>query len=87
MCLGDYLGAHPLQGGEFILFYHSPERQDCFHLTILILQNIKMSTYICDEHPGAIPVSPATYSSPVSAAPRMSGRIIRPMKFRDTDYD
>ena len=33
------------------------------------------------------PVSPAPYSPPVSAATRMSGRIIRPMKFRDTDYD
>ena len=24
------LDAHPLQGGEFTLFWHSPERQDFF---------------------------------------------------------
>ena len=27
MCLNGCLGAHPLQGGEFTLFWHSPERQ------------------------------------------------------------
>ena len=30
MCLNGCLGAHPLQGGEFTLFWHSPERQDFF---------------------------------------------------------
>ena len=34
MCLNGCLGAHPLQGGEFTLFWHSPERQDFFHLSV-----------------------------------------------------
>ena len=45
MCLEGYIGAHPLNGGEFILFWHSPERQDFLHLAILRHQNIKMSIY------------------------------------------
>ena len=28
MCLEGYLGAHPLNGGKFILFWHSPESQN-----------------------------------------------------------
>ena len=43
MCLGGYLIDYPLQGGEFILFWHSPEGQGFFHLTILRHQNIEMS--------------------------------------------
>ena len=50
MCLVGYLIAHPLQGGEFTLFWHSPERQDFFHLAILRHQNIKMSTYILNKN-------------------------------------
>ena len=39
--------------------------------------------HLCD----ATSVSPAPNNSPISAAPRMSGRVIRPKKFRDSDYD
>ena len=28
MCPEGYISAHPLNGGKFILFWHSPERQD-----------------------------------------------------------
>ena len=55
MCLRGYLGANPLQGGEFTLFWHSPERQDFFHLAILRYQNIKMSTYILNKNGWVLP--------------------------------
>ena len=55
MCLNGCLGAHPLQGGEFTLFWHSPERQDFFHLAILRHQNIKMSTYILNKNGWVLP--------------------------------
>ena len=32
--------AHPLNGGEFILFWHSPEKPNCFHQAKLRHQNV-----------------------------------------------
>ena len=55
MCLEGYLGAHPLNGGKFILFWYNPERQDFFHLGILRHQNIKMSTYILNKNGWVLP--------------------------------
>jgi len=55
MCVGGYLGVHPLPGGEFTLFWHSPERQDLFHLSILRHQNIKMSIYILYKNGWVLP--------------------------------
>ena len=40
MCLEGYLGAHPLNGGKFILFWHSPEKPNCFHQAKLRHQNV-----------------------------------------------
>ena len=40
MCLEGDISEHPLNGGEFILFWHSPERQNYFHLAILRHQNV-----------------------------------------------
>ena len=39
-CLKGYISAHPLNGGEFILFWHSPEKPNCFHLAKLRNQNV-----------------------------------------------
>ena len=39
-CLEGYIGAHPLNGGEFILFWHSPEKPNCFHQAKLRHQNV-----------------------------------------------
>ena len=55
MCLGGYLGIHPLPGGEFTLFCHGHERQDFFHLSILRHQNIKMSIYILYKNGWVLP--------------------------------
>ena len=52
---GGYLGVHPLPGGEFTLFWHSHERQDFFHLSILRHQNIKMSIYILYKNGWVLP--------------------------------
>ena len=57
MCLEGYIGAHPFDGAEFILFRHSPERQDCFHhLAIRRHQNMKMSTYILNKNGWVLPL-------------------------------
>ena len=55
MCLRGYLGAHPLQSGEFTPFWLSHERQDFLHLAILRHQNIKMSTYILNKNGWVLP--------------------------------
>ena len=39
-CLQVFAGAHPLSGGEFILFWHSPEKPNCFHQAKLRHQNV-----------------------------------------------
>ena len=44
------LGSQPLQYGAITLFWHSPERHDFFHLTIVRPQNIKMSIYEVDKN-------------------------------------
>ena len=43
------LGSQPLQYGAITLFWHSPERHDFFHLTIVRHQNIKMFIYEVDK--------------------------------------
>ena len=55
MCLRNYLGAHPLQNGEFTPFRHSPERQYFLQLAILKHQNIKMSRYILNKNGWVLP--------------------------------
>ena len=55
MCLRDYLGAHPLQNGEFTPLRHSPERQYFLQLAILKHQNIKMSRYILNKNGWVLP--------------------------------
>ena len=55
MCLRDYLGAHPLQNGEFTPFRHSPERQYFLQLAILRHQNIKMYRYILNKNGWVLP--------------------------------
>ena len=39
-CLEGYIGAHPLNGGELILFWLSPEKPNCFHQAKLRHQNV-----------------------------------------------
>ena len=47
---GGYLGSPSLQYGAVTLLWHSPERHNFFHLTILRHQNIKMSIYKGDKN-------------------------------------
>ena len=44
------LGSQPLQYRAISLFWHSLERHDFFHLTIVRPQNIKMSIYEVDKN-------------------------------------
>ena len=47
---GGYLGSPSLQYGAVTLLWHSPERHNFFHLTIMRHQNIKMSIYKGDKN-------------------------------------
>ena len=44
------LGAHLLQGGEFILFWHSPVKGNFCSPGYTEIQNIKMFTYILNKN-------------------------------------
>ena len=45
-----YLGSPSLPYGAVTLLWHSPERHNFFHLTIMRHQNIKMSIYKGDKN-------------------------------------
>ena len=47
---GGYLGSPSLHYGAVTLLWHSPERHNFFHLTIMRHQNIKMSIYKGDKN-------------------------------------
>ena len=47
---GGYLGSPSLHYGAVTLLWHSPERHNFFHLTIMRHQNIKMSVYKVDKN-------------------------------------
>ena len=47
---GGYLGSPSLQYGAVTLLWHSPEKHNFFHLTILTHQNIQMSIYKVDKN-------------------------------------
>ena len=49
-CLEGYIGAHPLNGGELILFWHSPEKPNCFHQAKLRHQNVHIQSYILNKN-------------------------------------
>ena len=47
---GGHLGSPSLQDGAVTLLWHSPEKHNFFHLTILRHQNIKMSIFKVDKN-------------------------------------
>ena len=55
MCLGGLVGSQSLQYGANTLFWHSPERQNFFHLTILRHWNIKMVAYKLSKNGWVLP--------------------------------